>query len=165
MIGWFRFPMSPEKTIQRRSLAGSWPFSVKYIPMDDEPSMCPASVKRTPMVSESSVICPYSTGTKRFRTLCASSTEYSGWTGFLPALRNLRFFHLASSSWILALSSSIMEQRSIVALVLYMRPLKPFFSRRGSLPLWSMWAWLSSTTSMPEALNGRHFPRRFSSLP
>ena len=46
-----------------------------------------------------------------------------------------------------ALSSSMMAQRSRVAGVAKMGPEKPSFTSRGSRPLWSMCAWLSTTAS------------------
>ena len=76
----------------------------------------------------------------------ASSMVYRGSTeARLSVLLALRFFHSASIIWMWAQSRSMMLHRSAVASVAYTCPLKPLAYRRGSRPVWSIWAWVSST--------------------
>jgi hypothetical protein len=73
----------------------------------------------------------------------------------------------ASFSWICAESGSITASRSQVARVVWILPLKPSATSRGSRPEWSMWAWVRMTKSIVRGskLKARWFFSRVSRPP
>ena len=104
MMGWSTLPRSPEKTSFLVT-----PPSVAQISTSEEPSRCPASVKRTRIPSHRSTIRPYSQETSCCRAASASARVYRGSTWGRPARWPFWFCHWASLSWMWAESRSMMD--------------------------------------------------------
>ena len=105
------FPISPVNTV-----FVVFPSSSTHNSIMLEPSMCPASLNRTCILSVMSIMLSYCTASNICRHFAASSAVYNGSLGFSPLRILFLFFHSDSISCMCPLSGSISAHKSHVAL-------------------------------------------------